>query len=175
MSITHTKTDNAKTAEVRLETCLGPVQIQWARSVILSVGWCESDAGTSKLETPTLTQTQQRFATAFQAYTEGKTIDFGRFSIQLPAATEFTTNVWQACRNIPYGETLTYGQLAKICGKPGAARAVGSAMSKNQHLVIVPCHRVVGVCNRLGGYSSSAGTQMKRKLLELESGLTNYK
>jgi len=78
----------------------------------------------------------------------------------------FDRRVRQAMLAIPYGETVSYGELAVAIGSPGAARAVGSACGRNPLPIIVPCHRVVGAGGRLGGYSS--GMELKRWLLDFE-------
>lgn len=78
----------------------------------------------------------------------------------------FYRKVWETLRQIPYGKTLSYGELAALSGSPGSARAVGSAMRKNPLVLIVPCHRVVGSGGKLGGFS--CGTAWKKYLLELE-------
>jgi methylated-DNA-[protein]-cysteine S-methyltransferase len=70
-------------------------------------------------------------------------------------------------RDVPYGETVSYGELAEMAGKPGAARAVGNAMSRNPVPIVVPCHRVVAAGGRIGGYGPS-GVGTKRFLLALE-------
>ncbi|PWR18740.1 methylated-DNA--[protein]-cysteine S-methyltransferase [Zavarzinia compransoris] len=80
--------------------------------------------------------------------------------------TAFEIQVWQALRDIPVGETRTYGALAAAIGKPGAARAVGRACGANPVSILVPCHRAVGSDGSLTGYRW--GTARKRKLLELE-------
>jgi O-6-methylguanine DNA methyltransferase len=82
------------------------------------------------------------------------------------SGTPFQTSVWDELQRIPYGETVTYGELAAAIGKPGAYRAVGSAVGKNPLSIIVPCHRVLAV-NGLGGYAF--GLDIKKLLLELES------
>jgi len=82
------------------------------------------------------------------------------------ATTPFQRAVWDALRAIPYGETRSYGELARAIGKPGAARAVGAACGANPWPIIVPCHRVIAADGALGGYS--AGLKWKRVLLELE-------
>ena len=82
--------------------------------------------------------------------------------------TPFQKQVIRTCREIPYGETLTYGELAVKAGSPGGARAVGTTMRTNRFPIIVPCHRVVGA-NGLGGFSASQGVQTKRRLLEIEN------
>ena len=73
------------------------------------------------------------------------------------------------CRLIPYGQVLTYGELAERAGSPRAARAVGNVMRTNRFPLIVPCHRVVGAAGALGGYSAPTGLKMKRRLLRLEA------
>lgn len=80
----------------------------------------------------------------------------------------FHQKVWQACLEIPKGQTRTYGWIAQKIGVPGAARAVGAALSKNPFAPIVPCHRVVRSDGKLGGYSGRGGINAKRKLLEEE-------
>jgi methylated-DNA-[protein]-cysteine S-methyltransferase len=80
--------------------------------------------------------------------------------------TPFQLSVWRALLNIPYGETRTYGEIARSLGKPQAARAVGMANHDNPVAVVVPCHRVVGHDGSLTGYAG--GLHLKRALLALE-------
>ncbi|MGH3491845.1 MAG: methylated-DNA--[protein]-cysteine S-methyltransferase [Sciscionella sp.] len=89
------------------------------------------------------------------------------FDLELsPSGTPFQLRVWQALREIPYGETVSYGELAERLGVPTAARAVGLANGKNPISVIVPCHRVIGADGSLTGYGG--GLQRKRYLLDFE-------
>ena len=91
------------------------------------------------------------------------------FSLALaPAGTLFQLAVWQALRAIPYGTTITYGELARRIGNPRAVRAVGLANGRNPLSIIVPCHRVIGADGTLTGYGG--GLERKRFLLALESG-----
>jgi methylated-DNA-[protein]-cysteine S-methyltransferase len=83
-----------------------------------------------------------------------------------PRGTEFDRSVWQLLTEIPFGETRTYGDLAKRLGDPGLAQAVGAANGRNPISIIVPCHRVVGANGNLTGYAG--GLDRKRNLLELE-------
>ncbi len=83
-----------------------------------------------------------------------------------PSGTEFQKLVWDAIREIPYGETRTYREIAEKIGKPRAYRAVGRAASKNPIAIIIPCHRVVGSDGSLTGYAG--GADLKNHLLELE-------
>ena len=83
-----------------------------------------------------------------------------------PHGTEFQLAVWKALRDIPYGQTRTYGEIAAAVGRPKAARAVGMANHDNPLLIITPCHRVVGKDGSLTGFA--CGLEVKRNLLELE-------
>ena len=80
--------------------------------------------------------------------------------------TAFFQSVWKALLDIPYGETRTYGDIAKAVGKPKAARAVGMANHYNPIMIIIPCHRVIGSNGQLVGYAG--GLDVKRRLLNLE-------
>lgn len=92
------------------------------------------------------------------------------FTVPLsPHGTAFQLAVWQALRDIPYGETRSYGQIAAAVGRPNAARAVGMANHDNPLLIITPCHRVVGKGGALTGFA--CGLEVKRGLLELEGAL----
>ncbi|WP_428566210.1 MAG: methylated-DNA--[protein]-cysteine S-methyltransferase [Solidesulfovibrio sp. DCME] len=83
-----------------------------------------------------------------------------------PRGTAWQHAVWEALRAIPYGETLSYGQLATRLGKPAAARATGAAVGRNPLSILIPCHRVLGATGGLTGYAG--GLDRKRALLALE-------
>ncbi|HET9944549.1 MAG TPA: methylated-DNA--[protein]-cysteine S-methyltransferase [Actinomycetes bacterium] len=83
-----------------------------------------------------------------------------------PVGTPFQLTVWAALREIPYAETINYGQLAGRVGNPNASRAVGLANGRNPISIVVPCHRVIGANGSLTGYGG--GLDRKRTLLELE-------
>mgnify|MGYP000858018593 FL=1 len=92
------------------------------------------------------------------------------FDLPLQAqGTPFQKRVWQALREIPYGQTRGYGEIAASLGNPKAGRAVGAANHRNPIAIVVPCHRVIGADGSLVGYAS--GLDIKRKLLALESGI----
>ena len=103
-------------------------------------------------------------------YFSGKRPQISKLPIRLKG-TEFQKLVWLQAAKIPYGETLTYGEMAKNVAKLTnkkviSAQAVGTALSKNPLLIAIPCHRVIGAKNNLSGYS--AGLNIKLKLLSLE-------
>ncbi len=83
-----------------------------------------------------------------------------------PEGTAFERQVWDELAKIPYGKTRSYGEIAALLGRPGAARAVGAANGKNPIPIVVPCHRVVATGGKLGGYGG--GPELKRQLLDLE-------
>ena len=85
-----------------------------------------------------------------------------------PAGTEFQRRVWDGLRAIPYGQTVSYGELARRVGNPAASRAVGLANGRNPIAIVVPCHRVIGSDGSLTGYGG--GLNRKRFLLALEGG-----
>lgn len=97
-----------------------------------------------------------------EKYFEGKVVDFLKHPVKLQLS-DFSISVLEKVRKIPYGETLSYGEIAKIL-KTGP-RAVGQALKRNPVPVIIPCHRIVGV-KGIGGYSQ--GINLKKILLELE-------
>lgn len=80
----------------------------------------------------------------------------------------FARRVWARARQIPPGQTLTYGALAQALGEPGAARAVGQALGANPFAPIVPCHRVLAAHGQAGGFSAPGGRQTKLRLLQAE-------
>lgn len=85
-----------------------------------------------------------------------------------PEGTAFQRRVWKCLQSIPYGETISYAELARRTGNPKAARAVGSANGRNQIPIVIPCHRVIAADGTLGGFGG--GLTVKQRLLDLESG-----
>lgn len=91
------------------------------------------------------------------------------FDLELdPAGSPFQKRVWKAIAAVPYGETISYGELARRCGFPEGARAAGAATGRNPIGIVVPCHRIVGSNGKLTGYAG--GLDKKRALLALETG-----
>jgi methylated-DNA-[protein]-cysteine S-methyltransferase len=107
-----------------------------------------------------------RVRAQLDAYFAGALTDF---DLPLdPHGTPFQLRVWDALREIPYGRTTSYGEIANAVGHPGRARAVGAANGRNPIAVIVPCHRVIGADGGLVGFGG--GLERKRFLLALEGG-----
>ena len=98
------------------------------------------------------------------AYFEGT---LQKFDLELaPQGTPFQLQVWEELQRIPYGETISYGDLAQRVGNPSASRAVGAANGRNPIPIVIPCHRVIGASGSLTGFGGGLAT--KRALLELE-------
>ena len=94
-----------------------------------------------------------------------------RFDLPLaPEGTPFQREVWSALTAIPYGETVSYGELARRLGRPAASRAVGAANGQNPIPIVIPCHRVIGADGSLTGFGG--GLAIKRRLLDLEAGVS---
>ncbi|MHC4571820.1 MAG: methylated-DNA--[protein]-cysteine S-methyltransferase [Planctomycetota bacterium] len=102
-------------------------------------------------------------------YFDGTCINFDK---DIPVITDglsfFAGRVLDACRDIKFGQTISYGRLAEKIGKAGAARAVGGALAKNPLPLIIPCHRVVCANGGIGGFSAAGGVTIKKRMLELE-------
>jgi len=103
------------------------------------------------------------------AYLDGELKQFN-IEIDWMGIPEFQKMVLLTTLSIPYGETITYGEIAKRIGKPNAARAVGRAEATNPIPIIIPCHRVIGIDGSLRGYGVPGGVRVKEKLLRMERG-----
>ena len=115
-------------------------------------------------ETPVLRETKRQL----EAYFAGT---LRQFDLPLqPEGTPFQLRVWEQLRQIPYGQVISYGELACRIGQPGASRAVGGANRRNPIPIIVPCHRVIAANGTLGGYSGNCdgSAEIKYALLRLE-------
>lgn len=142
-----------------LSTPLGLLELQGSEGKVIAIQFvaeARPEAGPSYL---------QEAAAQIGAYFAGARRDFD-FPLA-PKGTAFQMRVWDALREIPYGQTATYGQIADRLGKRKAARAVGAAAGKNPCLLAVPCHRLIGV-KGLTGFA--AGLDRKEYLLNLEQG-----
>lgn len=106
-------------------------------------------------------------AEQLEEYFSGKRKEFS-LPVELKG-TEFQRRVWQELSRIPYGESISYGELARRVGSPKASRAVGLANGRNPITIIIPCHRVIGADGRLTGYGG--GLPRKKFLLDFEAGI----
>ena len=145
-----------------IDTPIGPLCAVEENGALVFLGRPEEmPAGGIALETPLLAQLRGELAAYFTG--ERRTFD-------LPlsfAGTPWREKCWEGLLGIPYGQTLTYAQLAAYAGKPKGARAAGGACHANPLLILIPCHRVVGASGALTGFG--AGVETKAFLLRLES------
>ena len=110
----------------------------------------------------------QRVIDGIQALLRGEPVSFADAPLDLGRVGDFERRVYAVALAIVPGRTLTYGDIAAQLGEPGAARAVGQALGRNPWPIVVPCHRVLGAGDTLGGFSAHGGRDTKRRLLAIE-------
>jgi methylated-DNA-[protein]-cysteine S-methyltransferase len=108
---------------------------------------------------------------AMTALLGGERRDLRGIELDLEGASDFELAVWDRARQVPAGETITYGEIAKSIAVAGDARDVGQAMGSNRCPIIIPCHRVVAAGGSLGGFSAPGGVETKRRMLEIEGAI----
>lgn len=151
-----------KVSQLTVKTPIGLLQITATDGAIISVK--PTDHEENIIGDKTANDLARRCKVELEEYFAGK-----RKSFDLPLkldSTYFQKQVWQQLGHIPYGETRTYGEIAKLIDKPKAARAIGMANHNNPVLILVPCHRVIGADGSLTGYA--AGIEAKKYLLDFE-------
>ena len=131
---------------------------------IQEIGWAEP----RRVPPKNLSNQQREVVERLKSYAEGAPVDFADLLVDPGVLTEFQARVLNACREIPYGQTRTYGELAAMASSRGQ-RAVGNCMAGNRVPLIIPCHRVVRAGGDIGPYSAAGGTATKRRLLTLEA------
>jgi len=144
-------------AEIGFESPIGPLVIAERDGAIVQIRWGRS---TTERETPLLASAKAQLDGYFFC-------GLRQFELPLaPSGSAFDRQVWQAMQEIPYGRTLTYGEIAAQI--KGMARDVGGGCGRNPIPIIIPCHRVVGADGALIGYSGAGGVETKQALLALE-------
>lgn len=144
----------------KLETPAGPLYLIASERGLQSAYFGRPEAGVPMGRTPILAQAEREL----EEYFAGRRREF---EIPLDVqGTPFQAKVWAVLARIPYGQTLSYGDVALRIGSPRAVRAVGTANGRNPVCVLVPCHRVIAADGSLGGYSG--GLEVKERLLALE-------
>ncbi len=103
-----------------------------------------------------------------ERYFAGERVDFTPITLDLSGVDPFRRAIYEALRQVGFGETVTYGELATRAGSPGTAQDVGVAMARNPVPLIIPCHRVLAAGGKLGGFSAPGRTQAKERMLALE-------
>lgn len=148
-----------------LNSPIGILEIQTNDDSVVSIHLVEKKKKSSKITPLIMRETFNQL----KEYFDGKRLDFDLKL--LLEGTEFQQSVWNELLKIPCGEVETYKGIAEKVGNPKASRAVGNANNKNEILIVVPCHRVVGSDGKLSGYRE--GTDIKEWLLNHEKRMTN--
>jgi methylated-DNA-[protein]-cysteine S-methyltransferase len=150
----------ADRATATIDTPVGPLRITVAGGVVAAVDHVQDPSD----EAPPADKLLRRAIRQIEEYFAGKR---HRFDLPMaPAASPFQARVRQAIIDIPYGEAASYGGVAHILNS--GPRAVGQACGRNDLVLLVPCHRVIGAGGALGGYGSASGLERKRRLLAFE-------
>jgi methylated-DNA-[protein]-cysteine S-methyltransferase len=170
------------TAYALFESPVGACGVAWRDAVIVGAQLPEAN------EAATRARMQKRFPEAPEAtppdwvqaaidrtvaLMRGAKDDLSDIPLALDSVPPFHRRVYELALAIPVGEVLTYGEMAKRLGEPGAARAVGQALGQNPFAPIVPCHRILAADGRSGGFSGGSGVETKLTLLNMERARTN--
>ncbi len=159
------------------ETAFGTCGVAWTERGLTRVQLPERDRAATERRLQKRTQatapseppaTIARLIADLQHYMSGAAIAFDETVVDWSGVDEFQRAVYDAGRKVGWGETVTYGELARRAGFDGEAQAVGQAMSRNPVPVVMPCHRVLASGGKLGGFSAYGGTLTKERLLILE-------
>lgn len=150
-----------------IQTPVGRISIAASEQGITNLDFLSSRSRLQDFATTALAQSLvDQAAKQLVEYFEGKREKFDlKFDLD---GTAFQKSVWQQIQKIPFGKTVSYGEIARAIRKPQAARAVGGAVGANPVAIFIACHRVMGSTGKLTGYSGGNGLPTKRKLLDLE-------
>jgi methylated-DNA-[protein]-cysteine S-methyltransferase len=105
---------------------------------------------------------------SIKAYAAGADVDFSGVPVDLAGVDDFRLAVYDAARKLSFGETTTYGELAKRAGHAGLARETGAALGANPVPLVIPCHRILAAGGKIGGFSAPGGAATKEKMLAME-------
>jgi methylated-DNA-[protein]-cysteine S-methyltransferase len=161
------------------DTAIGPCGVAWSARGLTALALPERDAAATEKRLIAKSKSRGKAAppsavaqaiAQIQKYCAGERIDFAAVPLDLSAIDPFRRKLYEAMRGLRFGETTTYGELAKQTGGIDweATRDVGIAMGRNPLPIVVPCHRVLAAGGKLGGFSAYGGTATKEKLLALE-------
>ena len=154
-------TANEPKQSARFASSLGEWLVLWGESGIYAIASCSEGNAAGDAE-----KAPRWIERAWKAYWRGEEPDVVLCSSRKPTA--ITAAVWETVLKIPFGKTLSYGDVAVRAGIPRAPRAVGSVMRANPWSLFLPCHRVIGSDGKMRGYGGPAGIALKERLLEYE-------
>lgn len=156
------------------ETALGPFGMTWSERGLSRLQLPEADraateerlsASASPCEPPPWAE---HVIAAIRRHLAGERVDFASAAVDLTGVGEFRRAVYEAARAVGWGQTASYGEIARRIGFAWGARAVGQALARNPVPLVVPCHRILTHDRRIGGFSAYGGTVTKQRLLALE-------
>jgi methylated-DNA-[protein]-cysteine S-methyltransferase len=159
------------------DTAIGPCGIAWRNDGICGISLPEGDATATvdylrrrfgHLEESEPPLAVRRAIDAMVALLDGEPVDLTNIELDLADVPEFACRVYAVAREIPSGQTLTYGEIATRLGDPTLARAVGQALGQNPFPIVVPCHRVLAAGGLSGGFSAPGGVRTKQRMLQIE-------
>jgi methylated-DNA-[protein]-cysteine S-methyltransferase len=162
------------------DTPIGTCGIAWSEAGVAAVQLPEIDAQRTQsrmvgrfahaLPGPPPAQVQAAVHGVL-AMLRGQVHDFSALVLDMRQVPPFHQRVYAVTRNIPAGQTMTYGEVAARLGEPGASRAVGQALGRNPFAPVVPCHRVLAAGDKPGGFSATGGIRTKLRLLMIEGAM----
>jgi methylated-DNA-[protein]-cysteine S-methyltransferase len=172
-------TPDDQTHHALFDTPLGPCGVAWNGRGLAAVQLPEKDRATTerklaakcasdgRAEPPAWVQS---LISDIQSYMAGQPVDFSGVTVDLSGLDDHRRRLYEALREIGFGRTTTYGELARTLGATDweGARDVGDAMGHNRMPIVIPCHRVLAAGGKLGGFSAYGGVSTKKKLLALE-------
>ena len=163
-----TTASNAEPQSTQHPSPLGTLWSSWTQNGLFRLSW-QAPGHEYPISTATLADQNASILDALlNDYFQGKKVTWNDIMLDRSGWTPFMERVYQHCQAIPYGNTVTYKELATLAGNAKASRAVGAAMSRNRVLLVIPCHRVITTDGQLRGYSAKGGINTKHRLLELE-------
>ena len=160
------------------DTAIGCCGIAWGPRGLVGVQLPEGSAPASRArllrrfpdarEAPPPPEVQ-RAIDGITALLRGEPSALDGVALDMEGVPEFNRRVYEVARTIPWGATLSYGEIAKRLGDPGVARDVGQALGQNPFAIVIPCHRVLAAGGKWGGFSARGGVSTKRRLLSIEA------
>ncbi|KQZ87157.1 cysteine methyltransferase [Mesorhizobium sp. Root157] len=161
------------------ETALGFMGIAWSESGLTRLHLAEKSRGS--VERRLLREVGNSAAAgagmpawvvelvdSIKAYAAGEQVDFSNVPVDLSGVDNFRLAIYDAARKLGFGETTTYGELAKRAGKAGLPRETGAALGANPVPLVIPCHRILAAGGKIGGFSAPGGSVAKERMLALE-------
>ncbi|AZO51447.1 MAG: methylated-DNA--[protein]-cysteine S-methyltransferase [Mesorhizobium sp.] len=171
------KTSAITTGHAVLETVIGFTGIGWSETGLIRL--CLPERSREAVERRLFRHSGVSSSTdrpqwvmdliaAIRAYAAGEDIDFSSVPVDLAGVDDFRLAIYDAARKLGFGETTTYGELAKRAGHQGLARETGAALGANPVPLVIPCHRILAAGGKIGGFSAPGGSATKEKMLAME-------